>query len=83
MDAAISVLEPGGFLAYVTCSPHLGETRIAVRDAIKRNHSMQVIDLRPFLPEGLSDSCDEVGLQLWPHRHNTDAMFMSVLRKGF
>ncbi len=82
VDAAISVLEPGGFLAYVTCSPHLGETRIAVRDAIKRNPSMQVIDLRPFLPDGLSDSCDEVGLQLWPHRHNTDAMFMSVLRKS-
>jgi 16S rRNA (cytosine967-C5)-methyltransferase len=81
LDASLSVLQPGGYLAYVTCSPHLAETRVVIKDALKRNPTLEVVNLDPYLPAGLTEATNSIGLQLWPHRHNTDAMFMSVLRK--
>lgn len=37
LDAAVDRLAPGGVLAYVTCSPHLAETRVTVDRLLKRN----------------------------------------------
>ena len=38
-------------------------------------------DARPLLPgvPGLGDGPD---VQLWPHRHGTDAMYLALLRRG-
>src|SRR5690606_34075794 len=35
LSAAIEHLAPGGVLAYVTCSPHLAETRVVLNSALK------------------------------------------------
>ena len=37
LDAAVAALRPGGILAYVTCSPHLDETRGVVDAALARH----------------------------------------------
>ena len=82
IDAAISVLEPGGFFGYATCSPHLSETRIAVSETLKRHSDMETVDVTPFLHPDLRNSgVDRASMTLWTHRHNTDAMFLSVMRK--
>jgi len=82
IDAAIGCLEPGGVLGYATCSPHLSETRIAVSQALKRHPDMELVDLTPFIHAKLrADAVDRGALTLWTHRHNTDAMFLSVMRK--
>ena len=82
IDAAISVLEPGGFFGYATCSPHLSETRIAVSETLKRHPDMETVDVTPFLHPDLRNSgVDRASMTLWTHRHNTDAMFLSVMRK--
>jgi 16S rRNA (cytosine967-C5)-methyltransferase len=80
LDAAVALLRPGGVLAYVTCSPHLAETVVPVADALRRHPSLVPIDARPLLP-GVPDLGAGPAVQLWPHRHGTDAMFLSVLRK--
>ena len=82
IDAAIECLKPGGVFGYATCSPHLLETRIAVSQALKRHPDMELVDLTPFIHADLrANAVDRGALTLWTHRHNTDAMFLSVMRK--
>jgi 16S rRNA (cytosine967-C5)-methyltransferase len=82
IDSAIQVLEPGGIFGYATCSPHLSETRIAISEALKRHPQMEAIDVTPYLHTDLRNSAVSRGnMTLWTHLHNTDAMFLSVMRK--
>jgi len=82
VDAAIAAVLPGGIVGYATCSPHLSETRIAISQALKRNPEMEVVDLTQYIHPDLHDSgMDRGSLTLWTHRHNTDAMYLSILRK--
>ena len=78
LAAAIALTRPGGVVLYATCSPHLSETVGVVADAVRR-HGVQQLDTRPlFAPaEALGDGPH---VQLWPHRHGTDAMFAAALR---
>jgi 16S rRNA (cytosine967-C5)-methyltransferase len=85
LRSAVAALKPGGLLAYVTCSPHLGETRVAVQSAIRKlGDSVTLVDTQAvvsaFTREGL-DLPDAPHVQLWPHRHGTDAMFIQLLQK--
>jgi 16S rRNA (cytosine967-C5)-methyltransferase len=80
LAAAIALTRPGGVVLYATCSPHLAETTGIVADALRR-HPVCALDGRPlFEPvhEGLGDGPH---VQLWPHRHGTDAMFAAALRR--
>ena len=86
LDSAIAALKPGGVLAYITCSPHLGETRSIVADALSRHAgTLESLDtaevLQSVAVERLDLSGDPARVQLWPHRHNTDAMFIALLTK--
>ena len=74
MDATRS----GGVVAYVTCSPHRRETRDVV-DAVCATRPVLTIDARATLPgvPGVGTARD---VQLWPHRHGTDAMYIALLR---
>ena len=80
LDAAVTVLRPGGLLAYVTCSPHLAETAVPVADVCRRHPGLVPVDARPLLP-GVPDLGPGPAVQLWPHRHGTDAMFLCLLQK--
>jgi 16S rRNA (cytosine967-C5)-methyltransferase len=80
LEAAVALLRPGGLLAYVTCSPHLAETVVPVADVRRRHPELEPVDARPLLP-GVPDLGPGPAVQLWPHRHGTDAMFLALLRK--
>ncbi|WP_410007767.1 RsmB/NOP family class I SAM-dependent RNA methyltransferase [Planotetraspora sp. A-T 1434] len=77
LDSALDAVRPGGVVAYVTCSPHLAETRAVVDDVAGR---AELLDAREFLPE-VPDLGDGPYVQFWPHRHGTDAMFLALLRR--
>jgi 16S rRNA (cytosine967-C5)-methyltransferase len=80
LAAAIALTRPGGLVLYATCSPHLAETVGVVGDALRRQ-PVEALDARPLfepLTEGLGDG---PYVQLWPHRHGTDAMFAAVMRR--
>jgi hypothetical protein len=64
---------------YATCSPHLAETVGVVADAVRR-HPVSALDARPLF-QPVADLGDGPYVQLWPHRHGTDAMFAAVLAK--
>jgi len=80
LDRAIDAVRPGGLVAYVTCSPHLAETRAVVSDVLGRRDDLTREDARSLLP-GVPDLGEGPDVQLWPHRHGTDAMFLSLLRR--
>jgi 16S rRNA (cytosine(967)-C(5))-methyltransferase len=83
LDAAIESVRPGGVVAYVTCSPHLAETRDVVTDVAARRGDVTILDAPAVLAEvpGLS-SPDPRFAQFWPHRHGTDAIFLALLRRS-
>ncbi len=76
--SAIRLTRPGGVVAYVVCSPHLPETEGVVSDVVRRT-GVEQLDARPYFPD-VPDLGDGPGVQLWPHRHGTDAMFCALLR---
>ncbi len=77
LAAALRVTRPGGVVAYATCSPHLAETRVVVDDVVRAGAAVP-LDARAALPAmpGLGGG---PWVQLWPHRHGTDAMFLALL----
>ncbi|MFD9892740.1 RsmB/NOP family class I SAM-dependent RNA methyltransferase [Amycolatopsis sp. NPDC059027] len=77
--AALDLVRPGGIVTYVVCSPHLAETEGVVGEIARRTKS-EVVDAREFFPE-VPQLGNGPYVQLWPHRHGTDAMFCAVLRK--
>jgi len=79
INAAYELLRPGGALTYVVCSPHLAETEGVFAETARRLKA-EVLDAREFFP-GVPELGDGPYVQLWPHRHGTDAMFCAVLRK--
>jgi 16S rRNA (cytosine967-C5)-methyltransferase len=79
MLAAMDLVRPGGVVAYVVCSPHLAETVGVVADVVRKTGAT-LLDAREFFP-GVPDLDDGPYVQLWPHRHGTDAMFCALLRR--
>ncbi|WP_435830508.1 RsmB/NOP family class I SAM-dependent RNA methyltransferase [Micromonospora echinospora] len=83
LTAGLRATRPGGLVAYVTCSPHVVETHVTVTEAARRcGAPVDFVDARPLLPAGMPGLGAGPTVQLWPHRHGTDAMFLAVLRRG-
>jgi 16S rRNA (cytosine967-C5)-methyltransferase len=81
-DAAISVLNPGGFFGYATCSPHFAETSGQIRQILKKHPELSLVDFTAELPVGLDGALREGALSLWGHRHQTDSMFLAIFKKA-
>lgn len=79
LSAALEAARPGGVVAYATCTPHLAETRVVVDDVLARHAAVERLDARSALP-GVPHLGTGPYVQLWPHRHDTDAMFLALLR---
>ncbi|HEY8479905.1 MAG TPA: transcription antitermination factor NusB [Spirillospora sp.] len=84
LASALESVRRGGVVAYVTCSPHLAETRVVVDDVLRGRDDVERLDA----PQVLASSAHDLsGLgngpyaQFWPHRHGTDAMFLALLRR--
>ncbi|MGH3639658.1 MAG: RsmB/NOP family class I SAM-dependent RNA methyltransferase [Mycobacterium sp.] len=82
LAAAIALTRTGGVVLYATCSPHLAETVGVVADALRRQ-PVRAIDTRPLFEAGptpITGLGAGPHVQLWPHRHGTDAMFAAALQ---
>lgn len=77
---ALDAVRVGGVVGYATCSPHLAETRAVVADVLKQHPEAELLDARPLLP-GVPDLGEGPDVQLWPHVHGTDAMYLALVRR--
>jgi 16S rRNA (cytosine967-C5)-methyltransferase len=90
VDRALDLTRPGGVVLYATCSPVLAETRDVLGSVLVGRDDTTLGDTAALLTAsaGLrSDVPDCAGpltgtVQLWPHRHGTDAMFMALLHRA-
>lgn len=77
---AEKLLAPGGVLAYITCSPVLAETRDIVSDS-----QLEVLDARQAVAAVTGTKASAWGagphVQMWPHAHGTDSMFLALLKR--
>ncbi|MYZ11103.1 rRNA cytosine-C5-methyltransferase [Streptomyces sp. SID2999] len=80
LRTALDSVRVGGVVGYATCSPHLAETRAVVADLLKQHPDTELIDARPLLP-GVPDLGEGPDIQLWPHKHGTDAMYLALIRR--
>jgi 16S rRNA (cytosine967-C5)-methyltransferase len=82
VGAALDAVRPGGVVVYATCSPVLAETAGVVRAVLAARDDVDLDDARTLLDD--VPDCDGPlpgTVQLWPHRHGTDAMFVALLRR--
>lgn len=85
--SAVEALAPGGVVAYVTCSPHLAETTGVVAEVLRRHPDLVELNARSIVSELVRTPIDLADdgtgrVQLWPHRHGTDAMFLALLQRS-
>ncbi|GAA1522670.1 RsmB/NOP family class I SAM-dependent RNA methyltransferase [Kribbella lupini] len=81
LASAITSVRPGGVVAYVTCSPHPGETREVVDAVLASRPDAVLEDARALFP-GVPSLGDGPDVQLWPHLHGTDAMYLALIRRS-
>jgi 16S rRNA (cytosine967-C5)-methyltransferase len=89
LAAAIDSTRPGGVVGYVTCTPHQDETEGVVDAVLAARDDVTVLDAPAALADALGRPVPDVSrgpggryVQLWPHRHGTDALFLALLRKA-
>jgi 16S rRNA (cytosine967-C5)-methyltransferase len=82
LETAVDSVRPGGVVCYATCSPVLAETA-GVLEALLGSRSDVVLEDVEAVLSQVADAAGPVPgtLQLWPHRHGTDAMFVALLRR--
>ncbi len=82
VGAALDLVRPGGVVVYATCSPVLAETGEVVTSVLRQRADVHLEDAGALLSH-VPDAAGPVEgtVQLWPHRHGTDAMFLALLRK--
>jgi len=71
-------------IAYVTCSPHIAETRAVVGEVTAARDDVLLLDAPALLSEVPDLACPGPGgryAQFWPHLHGTDAIFLALLRR--
>ena len=94
LASALAAVKPGGVVAYVTCSPHVAETIAVVEDVMRKRDDLELLDAGAAL-DAVSLSGDlragnttstiaahQKMAQLWPHVHQSDAMFLALIRKN-
>ncbi|MDN5893510.1 MAG: rRNA cytosine-C5-methyltransferase [Nocardioides sp.] len=87
LAGALDSVRPGGVVAYATCSPVLEETRGVVEAVLAARDDVHIEDSAAIMTGIDGVELDDVDgplagtVQLWPHRHHTDAMFLAILRR--
>ncbi|TCD55016.1 16S rRNA methyltransferase [Alloscardovia theropitheci] len=90
LGSALDALKPGGVVAYVTCSPVLAETRHVIDAILSERPDVSRVDVPSImaklnanipLPAAKIDDQPR-DMQLFEHIHDTDQMFISILKKN-
>jgi 16S rRNA (cytosine967-C5)-methyltransferase len=54
---------------------------VQVNSALRAHPNIRLVPVDPFLPPNLEDAVVNGCLQLWTHRHGTDAMFLALFER--
>jgi 16S rRNA (cytosine967-C5)-methyltransferase len=79
LGSALDAVRTGGLVGYVTCSPVLAETVGVVSAVLSGRADVRLEEVGVPFEDAAGPLPGTV--QLWPHRHGTDAMFLALLRR--
>ena len=90
LTSAYELLAADGIMAYVTCSPHLWETKGQMLDLLNLNKDLKPVEIKKVIEgsnllnkDALNEACvNSYSLQLWSDIHGTDSMYLALLRKS-
>ena len=74
------LVKVGGVIGYATCSPHIAETDAIVNDFLKSHPDFELQDVSLALPQ-LDLPVGTKSLRLNPMVHETDGMFLALIKK--
>jgi 16S rRNA (cytosine967-C5)-methyltransferase len=80
LTKAGELIKTGGVIGYATCSPHLAETDSIVSGFIKNHPNFELLDVSSYLPQ-LNLAKNTMALRLNPMVHETDGMYLALLKK--
>ncbi len=81
LKSSYDLLEPNGIIAYVTCSPHLSETKAQVSEFLADHQDMRILNIGELVGANPAGVLADGTVQLWTHRNQSDSMFIAFLRK--
>ncbi|MFA4029609.1 MAG: hypothetical protein GDYSWBUE_000902 [Candidatus Fervidibacterota bacterium] len=82
LEAASRVIKPGGVIVYSTCSLEREENEDVVNAFLSAHNEFRVEDASSYLPTRIEGCRTPEGyVRLFPHRHDTDGVFIARLRK--
>lgn len=74
------LVKVGGVIGYATCSPHLAETDAIVGSFLRTHKNFEAVRIADALPMLNLDE-EATSVRLRPDVHQTDGMFLAVLRR--
>lgn len=75
-----TLVKVGGVIGYATCSPHLAETDAIVGAFLRTHPQFEQVKLASALPM-LNLEPEATSLRLRPDLHQTDGMYLAILRR--
>lgn len=81
LESAYRLLLPLGIIAYVTCSPHISETKAQVANFLADHDDMRILDISSLVGAKQSGINPDGTVQLWTHLNQSDSMFIAFLQK--
>jgi len=81
LESAYRLLNSEGVIAYVTCSPHISETKAQIVNFLADHADVKLLDIAS-LPKANKSGLNADGtVQLWTHKDQSDCMFIAFLKK--
>jgi 16S rRNA (cytosine967-C5)-methyltransferase len=81
LESAYRLLLPSGIIAYVTCSPHISETKAQVANFLADHDDMKILNISSLVEANRSGINPDGTVQLWTHLDQSDSMFIAFLQK--
>jgi 16S rRNA (cytosine967-C5)-methyltransferase len=81
LESAYRLLLPFGIIAYVTCSPHISETKAQVANFLADHNDMKILNISSLVESNRSGINPDGTVQLWTHLDQSDSMFIAFLQK--
>ena len=82
LESSYKLLNAGGVLAYVTCSPHISETKAQIANFLADHADMKILNIGSLPNANKSGINPDGTVQLWTHRNQSDSMFIAFLKKS-
>jgi 16S rRNA (cytosine967-C5)-methyltransferase len=81
LDSAAPFVKTGGALIYSVCTITKLESEEVIERFLREHPAFRLGDVTPYLPEELKKDVKEGMIQLLPHKHGTDGIFIARLER--